>query len=87
MHRAEKKFAVLQKKIKQSKAGVNLQQIEILRKLCDGEAKKSRFGVVFWGLLLLSFLVVFVVIKHQTSAVSKNAVTTSLVIQSNFSVY
>lgn len=79
MHRAEKKFAVLQKKIKQSKAGVNLQQIEILKKLCDGETKKSRFGVVIWGLLLLA-LAVLVVVKHQTSAVSKNAANALLII-------
>lgn len=86
MQRAEKKLAVLQRKIKNSKTEVNLQKINLLKKLCDGEVKNQRIGVIVWVLIIL-FIVVLVIMNYQTSMVSLLRLRNSRFIYVNFSVY
>lgn len=68
MQRAERRLALIQKKIKNYRLEENLQRVEFLNKLCDTTIKKRKKGIIICGLVALTLIILLT--KYHTSEVS-----------------
>lgn len=72
MQRAERRLAVIQKKIKHYKLEKNLSKIDILNKLCQTGINKRRNAAIICGILSLITLIALVA-TYQTPEVSTDS--------------